>query len=395
MLRLARDKTIEMFYDPGRVGKEFRARCDAVEKDLAKAHSLSEARLMIAQFFLDLGDSHTLFVPPGGLNQVDHHWRFHAVGDTMYVREVDQGSDAEKKGLRTGDKLLAIDGLNPTRAGRGLLEYLLYGLAPRSGMSLVVQSPGQEPRRLQIDGEIVDRQMKRSVASMDYFNFGQFDQETNADFLSRLEELPGGIIVWKLKMFHPKLIGPGLRKAESAKTLVLDLRGNSAGKFRLADDLLDAVFSEDFEAYATQERGKNKVVGVKGKGRFKGLLLVLIDNDSASAAEVFSRVVQKRQRGVLLGDRTAGRLQSAVFHSLVQTGLDNAFTLFGITISETGAVMADGTLIEGNGVAPDYLLLPTHEQLYLGHDPVLAKALTIAGHKTTPEEAGKLFPPLN
>jgi len=54
-----------------------------------------------------------------------------------------------------------------------------------------------------------------------------------------------------------------------------------------------------------------------------------------------------------------------------------------------------GSCAEPIGVAPDYLLLPTHEQLYQGHDPVMAKALTIAGHKTTPEEAGKLFPHLN
>jgi C-terminal processing protease CtpA/Prc len=394
MLRLTRDEVVGKFHDPARVGKDFRTRCDETERNLTKARSTGEARLMIAQLFLDLGDSYTRFVPPHGFDRVNHHWSFHAVGREIYVREVDRGSDAETKGLRAGDKLLAIDGIAPTRSNRGLLEYLIYGLEPRSGMRVIAQAPGQEPRRLDIAGETVNSLARGADPTRYFFDYELFGQKTDPDYQSRLDDLSGGILVWKLRKFDPKLIARGLRKAESARVLVLDLRGNSPSKLLAVEDLLKGVFAEEFDAYTTQQHTKTKTVRVKGKGQFKGLLLVLIDNGSASAAEIFSRVVQQRQRGVLLGDHTAGRLLTAEYHSLVQTGLDNVFTIFGATIAETGATMADGTVIEGKGVAPDYLLLPTHEQLYLGHDPVLAKALSIAGRPTTPEEAGKLFSPL-
>ncbi|MFZ1941798.1 MAG: hypothetical protein WBA18_12785 [Terracidiphilus sp.] len=54
--------------------------------------------------------------------------------------------------------------------------------------------------------------------------------------------------------------------------------------------------------------------------------------------------------------------------------------------------MADGRSLEGTGVTPDMLVLPTASDLASGRDPVMAKAAEMVGVTMTPEEAGKLFP---
>ena len=394
MLRQAQDETVEYFYDPARVGAEFRARCAATDKALAQAKSNGEAQMMIAQVFLDLGDSHTRFLAPARRDSINHHWKFQAVGNDVYVSQVDRGSDAEKKGLRVGDKVLGIDNMAPTRSNRRLMQYLLYGLAPRTGMHVVVQAPGQAPRALDLPGEVrVGTALRDLRNAQDYYQLVVEDEREDALRQSRLLELPGDILVWKLLRFDAEKIAAGLRKSGSAKTVILDLRSNPGGYVQAAEDMLNGLFADDFEAYTTHERSKAETTRVKGKGRFKGLLLVLIDNTSASASEIFARTVQMRQRGILLGDRTSGALSTAMIHPLV-FGTAESFTSFAISITKSSVVMADGSIIEGKGVGPDYQILPTHEQLYAGHDPVLAKALTIAGRKTTSEEAGQLFPPL-
>lgn len=394
MLRVARDETIQRFHDAGRVGAAFRSRCDATEKALEYARSVDEARLMIAQVFLDLGDSYTRFVPPGAMSAVNHHWTFHAVGNEIYVNAVDRGSEAEKKGLRVGDKVLAVDGIAPSRANSFLLGYLLYGLAPRSGMRVVVQSPNAEPRRLDIPGEL-KKDDDRTISLTKHAPYFDFEASAkNRDDHDQLIELPEGIVVWRLGRFDAKKTAAGLRKASAAKSLILDLRGNKSDQFRAADGLLKALWSEEFEAYSIVERKKTTPVKIKGRGDFTGLLLVLVDYSSASASEVFARTVQMKQRGILLGDRTGGHVLGADYHPLIRGDLAD-FTPFGMVITDRTAVMNDGYVIEGKGVGPDYLILPTHEEIYLGHDPVLAKALSIAGRKTTAEDAGKLYSSAN
>lgn len=395
MLGLAQDEVVKYFYDPARVGPDFEARCRAARETLAAAKSNDAAMMIIAQPFMDIGDSHTLFVPPSRRDRVDHHWKFRPVGNDLYVSEVDKAGDARKKGLQVGDKLLALDGMAPSRANYWTLRYLVYSLAPRSGLRVVVQAPGQEPRQLDIAAEVKAGSQLRDLRNADeYYDLVLHSENENFKRRSRLVELPGDILIWKLQKFDLEKISAGLHKAASAKAVVLDLRGNPGGEVRATEDMLNAFFADDFEAFTMKERKRSETTRVKGKGTFKGLLLVLIDHASASASEVFARTVQMRQRGVLIGDRTAGALSTARYHPL-DLGTAEKFTAFGMQIAVSSFVMADGTVVEGKGVAPDLLLLPTHEQLYRGHDPVLAKALTMAGHKITPDEAGKLFPPLN
>ena len=121
---------------------------------------------------------------------------------------------------------------------------------------------------------------------------------------------------------------------------------------------------------------------------FTGKLIVLVDSRSASAAEVFARIVQLEKRGTVIGDRTAGAVMTSrvIPHKVGVAGVFYATT---ITIGDVR--MSDGASLEKVGVEPDERLLPSPSDLAAGRDPVLAAAITMAGGSITPEQAGKLF----
>jgi C-terminal processing protease CtpA/Prc len=97
-----------------------------------------------------------------------------------------------------------------------------------------------------------------------------------------------------------------------------------------------------------------------------------------------------RNRGTLVGDRTAGAVMEARgYPHRVGTEVV-AFYYMQVTVADL--VFADGTRLEGRGVLPDEIVLPSGADLRAGRDPALARAMTLAGHPITPEAAGALFP---
>ena len=125
------------------------------------------------------------------------------------------------------------------------------------------------------------------------------------------------------------------------------------------------------------------------KEPFTGRLIVLVDSETASAAEMFARIVQLEKRGVVLGDRTAGAVMTARIFSHASGIAEMVF--YGAMVTVSDVRMSDGASLEKVGVIPDETALPLPADLQARRDPVLAKALTMAGAPTTPDEAAKLF----
>ena len=77
------------------------------------------------------------------------------VGDDCVVTHVHPKSDAEAKGLKVGDKLVAIDGFRPTRKNLWQMDYRYQTVAPTAKVTMTLLSPGDEkPHVLEIQTKI-------------------------------------------------------------------------------------------------------------------------------------------------------------------------------------------------------------------------------------------------
>ena len=135
---------------------------------------------------------------------------------------------------------------------------------------------------------------------------------------------------------------------------------------------------------------KPLIAKTRGDQVFTGKVVVLVDGESGSAAELFARVVQLEKRGTVIGDRSAGAVMRAreFPHTL---GVDTIVP-YGVSITDADIIMSDGKSLEHLGVTPDEIKVPTASDLAAGRDPVLAYAASLLGTSITADKAGTFFP---
>jgi carboxyl-terminal processing protease len=181
-------------------------------------------------------------------------------------------------------------------------------------------------------------------------------------------------------------------KARKHKALIVDLRGNPGGAVDTLKYLLGGIFDNEVKIGDRVGRKEHKPEVAKSGGHniFTGKVTVLVDSKSASASELFARVVQLEKRGIVIGDRSSGSVMEAKHYSH-QMGSDTV-VFYGASITDADIIMSDGKSLEHRGVTPDEVVLPTAADLASGRDPVLAHAAGLFGVKLTPEDAGKMFP---
>ena len=396
MLKLVRLDIEKHYYDPSFHGIDLRERFGQADERIKNAKSNSEIFGVIAQALLDFDDSHLFFIPPARVAKVEYGWQMQAIGDKCYVIAVKPGSDAEAKGLKRGDLILSIDGFTPTREVMWKIQYYYYTLRPKPGMRLVVQSPEGAPRQVDVLAKIQQGKKQKDLTSWagDIPNL-QIEAENEARLNRDRFFEKDNVIIWKMPgfdIYDENELDSVMGRVKKHQSLILDLRGNGGGLVIMLKRLLGYFFEQDIKVSEMKYRKevKPEVAESKGNSGFKGKLVVLIDSRSASASEIFSRVIQLEKRGVVLGDRSAGAVMQSRQHGH-EVGLETV-SFYGASITNADVIMKDGKSLEHVGVTPDELLLPIAADLAANRDPVLSHAAELVGLKLDPDAAGKLFP---
>ncbi len=245
-------------------------------------------------------DPHSIYIPAREVERTNEalQGNFDGVGisftifnDTICVSEVIAGGPSEKVGLLSGDKFLYIDGIQCT--GDSAKQAFVYRhLRGKKGTTVVVDVlRGKEKLNFHI---VRDKIPIHSIEvyfmeddSIGYISLLRFARSSVSEFRTALREL----------------------KNQGMKSLILDLRGNSGGFLDVACGLSNEFISRGrLLVYQEGRNVKRQDFRSNFFGSFReGDLVVLVDENSASASEIVSGAVQDWDRGTIIGRRTFGK----------------------------------------------------------------------------------------
>jgi len=394
MLRDVASDVQKFYYDAKFHGLDWDARVRQARENIEKADSLDMAVSEIAALLDALGDSHTAFIPPPRNYRQDFGFKMRMVGDRCYLLRVRPGSDAEKKGLKAGDEVLAINGHPVNRRTIRRIPYLYEILRPQPGLRLTLASDGGQSR----DVDVMAKQHLSPVVKYTLHDGANHLAREIGDerhsLRPRYFEKGDSLLVVQFPVFAFSATDADeiLANMKKHKGVILDLRDNPGGFVDTVDRLLGGIFENDLKMDDRVGRDSTKPELIKGRHHdaFTGRLVVLVDSASASAAEIFARVVQIEKRGFVIGDHSSGMVMEAKGYAH-EVFLD-AGLFYGAEITVGDLIMSDGKSLEHVGVEPDIKILPSAADLAAGRDPVMEKAAGLVGAKITSEEARTMFP---
>ena len=247
-------------------------------------------------------DPHSSYIPAEDLETVNEELegsfsgigiQFNLMNDTINIVSVISGGPSEKAGILPGDRIISVN--DSAFVGADLTnERVLSTLRGKKGSTVVLgikRNTSPTPLRYEITrGDIPVNSVDASFILEDkigYVKISKFGRTTYDEFLTALI---------KLKKF-------------GAESFIIDLRSNSGGYMDAAINMVNEflpgkqliVYTEG-KAFPREEARSN------GIGSFQNeQLIVLTDEWSASASEIFAGAIQDNDRGLIVGRRSFGK----------------------------------------------------------------------------------------
>jgi len=378
------------YYDPKYHGVDLDALFQQAKERVKAAKTYNQALAIVAWVLRHLDDSHTFLVPPRRTHKRIYGYGYAMIGDECYIVAVQPGSDAEKKGLKVGDRVLSINTIVPTHDNLWEIGYLFRVLRPQLADEIVL---------LSLDGTQRTLMVSPKMAAEQYSVIGRisWNDRPPQESPQRSHALGKSVIIWNFPTFMVNEEAADKLVADSGNypAMILDLRGNGGGEEKTLLRLIGNVMDHNVTVGARVMRKPNPPLVAKSRSKkaYQGKIIVLVDSRSASAAEIFVRIMQLERRATVVGDRTAGSVMEARFypHHFPNSSY-SAPPDYGAEISQADILMPDGKSLEHTGIIPDIKMVPTGSDLAANRDVVLSYAVHLAGGDLSPEEAGKLFP---
>ena len=382
----------EYYYDPTFHGIDLKARVAAAKERIKTLQYNWQMYRVIAQLLLDLNDSHTSLILPSRSDHFDYGFGMQMFGDKCYVTWVNKELDSYQQGVRAGDQIIKIGTLAPTRQDLWKVRYVIYRLDPIKTLDLEIRKPDGTEKAVTITAKtmtdkeyLADLKVRRE----------KFKADKGDDDPFKCREVSSEILACRLETFEVEKndIDKMMTQALKYPKLILDLRGNGGGRVSIEEYLIGHFFDKPVKIAdmvmkeKTEERSTKQTVSHK----FLGELAILIDSNSASAAEITAKVLQLENRAKIYGDRSSGKVMTSIivpYESLIG-GLAAQATIYtGMSVTIGDVIMKDKSRLENVGVTPDEIIVPKQMAFVRKADAVLAYVAQKMGANLTPEAAG-------
>ena len=248
-------------------------------------------------------DPHSVYIPASDLQSVNEELEgsfsgigisFNMLGDTINVLEVISGGPSEKAGILPGDRIVTIN------------DSLVAG---QKWSNSKVMSNLRGPK-----GSIVHLGIKRPTAK----KLLPYDVKRDDIPVTSIDAsyfIDNGIGYIKINKFGATTYSEFLTSmvtlmADGADKFIIDLRGNGGGfmdhAVLMANEFLPS--GSPIVAIKCKNRSRDNATMSDGSGSFKDKeIVVLIDEISASASEIFAGAMQDNDRGLIVGRRSFGK----------------------------------------------------------------------------------------
>lgn len=345
---------------------ELAAYIDLYYYDELDAQSLKDG--IYAGLLEGLDDKYSVYYTPEEYQQskISVTGQYYGIGaglsqdkETMIVSvsKIYDGTPSDTAGLLAEDIILSVDGTEAATMEVTELVKLIRGEAGTTVHLEVYRTSTNE--YLSFDVERADVTLP-SVASemlngeIGYIRIEGFEADTAAQFETALAELD----------------------AQGMHSLVIDLRYNGGGMVDSVVQILDDILPEGLLVYTEDKNGKRQEYSSSGDTHFDYPLAVLINEDSASASEIFAGAIKDYEYGTLIGTTTFGK-------GIVQT----VFPLSdgdAVKLTTAKYFTPNGNYIHGVGIEPDIELAyeylnPEGEEYEMQFDNQIQKAMEVLG----------------
>lgn len=355
-------------------GYDWRAARNTMNQRIAAGMSDDQFYEAMRQLIIALGDDHSQFLSPDEARSEDADYEgtgsYIGIGIVtavnrdkgyLYVLSVLPDSPAEQSGIRPHDHVLEIDG-QPSVDAQGNSQAQLLRGPPGTVVRLRIRTPGMEPRLLELQREAVS-----SVERIEYRVLAHDAGGRRIGYLNIPSLFEESVLARSRQALR------ALMQAGPLDGLILDLRTNGGGTYGNLRGLL-TLFTDGEVGYFATRSGTRTLIRVRANniGNSQRVpLAVLVGPATESFAEVLAGVLQSRGRAALIGQHTAGNIETLLSHEF-----EDGSRLW---LAEETFRLPDGSGWEGRGLEPDVYVDKNWDEYTVDDDPVLAAALEHLG----------------
>lgn len=220
---------------------------------------------------------------------------FHGIGaylemdyDTGYAKisGIIDGTPASRSDIKVGDYIIKVDGeemyemtltdvVSRIRGEAGTQVVLTLN---RNGVESEVTVTRQNIETPTVTYELLE-------GEIGYISISEFDDVTTHQFIEAMEKF----------------------ETDSAKGLILDVRGNPGGSLSTVVEICEQLLPKGMIVYTEDKYGNRSEYKCDGSNEFKLPLVLLIDGSSASASEILAGAIKDYEIGTLVGTTTYGK----------------------------------------------------------------------------------------